>query len=62
MNIEDFKSFLVDVLNNPEKMGNMDEVLAKSLNMYKELVEPNDASHWISCQAIIHMYELENFC
>ena len=38
MNIEDFKSFLVDVLNNPEKMGNMDEVLAKSLNMYKELV------------------------
>ena len=38
MNPEDFKSFLVDVLNNPDKMGNIDEVLAKSLSMYKELV------------------------
>lgn len=38
MNPEEFKTFLQDVLNNPEKMGNIDEVLAKSLNMYKELV------------------------
>lgn len=38
MNPEDFKSFLMEVLNNPEKMGNIDEVLTKSLSMYKELV------------------------
>ena len=38
MNPEEFKSFLADVLSNPEKMGNIDEVLATSLSMYKELV------------------------
>ena len=38
MNPADFKSFLSEVLNNPEKVGNVEEVLTKSLEMYKELV------------------------
>lgn len=39
MNINDLKNFIDDVLNNPEKIGDVSTVMEKALSIYKELSE-----------------------
>ena len=37
MNINDLKTFVDEVLNNPDRITNIDEIMNKSLDMYNQL-------------------------